>query len=344
MSSDNSITPKRIYYIDNLKFMTITAVVMGHFLGLALDNSNVFKAIYIFIYSFSMPMFIFISGLFHKNENIKNTCMYYIGLGFASKIIYFISQFIGNPDRQMSFGLLSGTDLPWFMFSLAAFKLLTYFFSKYDLRYILIFSIILSCFTGYDTSIGGELYLSRITAFYPFYLLGYILKNEKLERIRAYKKPVFQVIGLLILICYAVICYKTDIIEMTVLFKANAPFPEPFNFRIYGVFWRLLCYVLSGLQCFAFLMITPDVNIPFITNAGKRTLNVYMWHMTFVYIALYYTPLIDFTAELWGKLLMLAVSIAVSVILSFNIKIFTFPADLMRKVFLSDPSPKNETQ
>ena len=56
----------RDYYFDNLKFILIFLVVLGHYCGSYLE-SWLMLGIYNFIYSFHMPLFIFISGYFSRN-------------------------------------------------------------------------------------------------------------------------------------------------------------------------------------------------------------------------------------------------------------------------------------
>ena len=64
-------TEKRIFLFDNVKFLLIVLVVTGHFLLRYVDNYCHYRSLFLFIYSFHMPLFIFISGLFHKNAGIR---------------------------------------------------------------------------------------------------------------------------------------------------------------------------------------------------------------------------------------------------------------------------------
>ena len=57
---------KRDPYFDNLKFILILLVVLGHFTTLNLNNLHL-ASISNIIYSFHMPIFIFISGYFSKH-------------------------------------------------------------------------------------------------------------------------------------------------------------------------------------------------------------------------------------------------------------------------------------
>ena len=58
---------KRDYQIDNIKGLLILLVVFGHSLELVRINSGVANFMYIFIYTFHMPVFVFYAGYLSKN-------------------------------------------------------------------------------------------------------------------------------------------------------------------------------------------------------------------------------------------------------------------------------------
>ena len=77
----DTLSKRRLYLYDNLKFLLIFLVVLGHFtdgftvdlFGTASEEqfvpvSMVLNRIFIFIYGFHMPLFMFISGLFHRRD------------------------------------------------------------------------------------------------------------------------------------------------------------------------------------------------------------------------------------------------------------------------------------
>lgn len=57
---------KRIALWDNLKLFLIFLVVLGHLSFDYFDSSQMFRTISMVIYTFHMPAFVFISGLFVK--------------------------------------------------------------------------------------------------------------------------------------------------------------------------------------------------------------------------------------------------------------------------------------
>ena len=94
----------RIYFYDNLKFILITFVVIGHFLLHILDY-QISKSLFLFIYAFHMPLFIFITGFLSKRLTDKNgnfrleRILGFMILYIIFKIlIYVILKFIYNQD------------------------------------------------------------------------------------------------------------------------------------------------------------------------------------------------------------------------------------------------------
>ena len=67
-----AITNKK-YFIDNIKVVLIFLVVFGHLIERYIDTSNTLMGIYMFIYIFHMPLFVynllFYLLLFLENHN-----------------------------------------------------------------------------------------------------------------------------------------------------------------------------------------------------------------------------------------------------------------------------------
>ena len=57
----------RNYLLDNLKVVLIFFVVFGHVIEYYIKDNSVLRTIYIFIYIFHMPLFVFVSGYLSKN-------------------------------------------------------------------------------------------------------------------------------------------------------------------------------------------------------------------------------------------------------------------------------------
>ena len=79
------MSKERIALWDNTKFLLMILVVVGHFINRNLGSSHLYQSMYLFIWSFHMPLFIFVSGLFHKNRNIKEKVISYFSIYFFLK-------------------------------------------------------------------------------------------------------------------------------------------------------------------------------------------------------------------------------------------------------------------
>lgn len=317
---------KRIYKWDNLKFVLITLVVIGHFVDVY-NDSKCFKSIFLFIYAFHMPLFLFVSGMFHKNENIMKKIFVYISIGYLYKmILYSVSHLIGGSWR---FSLLTEPTVPWYMFALAAFVGITYLLRNINPLLVLVMSVLIACFVGYDNSVKDFLVLSRIVVFFPCYYLGTMVKEEKLRKWS--EKKIFIVVGLCVLMIWAVVCIShiEDVYILRHLFVGRNPFKA--RIKDIGCFLRLLCYALSIVLGLSVILIIPDRKLPFVSYIGRHTMQIYFWHRT-VLMLIMKTGLVNIlcsTAK--GKFLYLLIAIFMTFLLS--LKIFEFPTStIMKKV------------
>ena len=318
----------RIALWDNLKFILITLVVAGHFADQLTDYSSIYSSIYLFIYAFHMPLFIFISGYFHSDRNTTKKVLFYTSLGFLYKIVSFLIDRL-NGDSQYIFNLLADSGLAWFMFVLAIYTFVLFLLKDQNKKFILIGSIILACFAGYDKSIGDFLYLSRAIIFFPFYILGTMMKSfDILEFKRKY--PLLKVFALLIFVTWVILCItKVDTLYgLRYMFSGRQPFPD--GIISFGPIVRLACYIISAVLGISLILLTTSKKIKWISDFGKNIINVYFWHLNLFYI---FKSFIDFNSIYssfsFGFIVYTIATITVTVILST--KIFNFPVNILKK-------------
>lgn len=312
----------RIYFYDNMKFILIIFVVMGHLFDNYVTFSNLSKSIYVFIYSFHMPLFIFISGLFHKHERITEKVVSFIVIGFVMKMIFFLEKLILF-DQNPTFTLLSDFDVPWYMFVLAFYILITYLLRNIDKKFILYSSLLLSIFVGYDNSINDFLYLSRSIVFYPFYILGQIIKKEDVLALNQNKS--LKICGFIIFLAWFFLCvWDVDqIYLLRSLFTGKNPYSIQSVFVKYGFLYRMLCYMISIIIGLSLICIIPKRKIFIISEYGKRTFQIYFWHQIIILflVWMHLENVVDIPVI--GKIILLILSLCISLIL--GMKIFSFP-------------------
>ena len=319
---------KRIYLYDNLKFLLIVFVVAGHFIdyGELTSHDACFRSIFTFIYSFHMPLFIFVGGLFYKAKNIGSKVFSYLATGAALIIALFIKDLIIYGKLTISFINITGT--PWFMFALAAFTALSYVFRKVNKKLLLTFSVVFACFAGYCLQISDGFALSRIIVFYPFFVAGTMTDKFRLEAL--VKKKGIKLSGAVIIAVWLWLCFNFtgDMYLLRGMFTGRNPFPLfKYPFSDFGGLYRLLCYAISAVVGFGVISICLTRRIPVISEVGKRTLQIYFWHAPIIYFILIIPAIQEMieanTYTCWGFLLM-------SVVLTFilALKPFAYPEKL----------------
>ncbi|MCD8019145.1 MAG: hypothetical protein LUF92_06030 [Clostridiales bacterium] len=265
------------------------SVVIGHFANQFTEDSLFLRSISLFIYSYHMPLFIFIAGLLQKKWTNKNPFrwskpVYYILLGYLLKTGIFLIKVIFH--RPARFLLFEDTGIPWYMFAMAAFVVITYAVRNVNWKVFLPMTVILALMTGYVNEIGSFLYLSRIIVFFPFYYAGYLLEPDAVIRFTRRKAVRIGSVGVImsaLLICFGWIEKVNSYIRM---FTGRNAY-DFIHIDDCGFEDRLLCYVVSTLMCIAIISLMPNKSLPIAGRVGRNTLQIYYWHRQVLYILMY---------------------------------------------------------
>lgn len=326
MTSD---TNGRIYYFDNLKFILIFLVVLGHFLDPLTGKSNYAKGLWLFIYFFHMPLFIFVSGYFAKNsikkKNKEKVFIFLILYVILSFLLFCVSKFICNENVKLS--ILKVKSIPWYLLAMAVWYSLSMAFQNANKKSLLIITIALALIIGYDKEFGDYMAISRIIVFYPFFLLGMMAEKEKLDRYVINNKFKLLLSILLIIIAILFVLFVDKLYFLKPLTTArNSYFSLSDNIENYGILFRGLWYIISCLISIIVMMAVPRGKA-FFSKFGERTLAVYFWHAIVVKIVMHYN--IN-----WGVKEYIVLSLIVTFILSF--KVFSLPIERINKIKISE--------
>lgn len=277
---------QRIEKWDNLKFLLIFCVVFGHLCDYYTSQSKLMRSIFFLIYTFHMPLFLFVSGMFSKKNinynRYSNIFSYLILFYFIKMLMSTTNAFI---NHHYTFSMFTEGGVPWYAFALFAFSLLTIALKNFSFRYILILSIALACFAGYDDSIGDFLVMSRIIVYYPFFLLGY---HSDFHKIREYLSPkhikILSAIGLVGITIFIFINIDS-IYWLRSLLTARNPFSALGDYYAYGAILRFLYYpavIIIGIMIIA---LTPEkICGGKLAAIGSRSLQIYALHYPCIYI------------------------------------------------------------
>lgn len=269
----------RIMGYENLKFMLIVLVVLGHFLENQYSSGQKsFQVLFLAIYFFHMPAFIFLSGLVQNIEKKPDyrRVLAFVILGYVYKIFNSLLVFVGT--GKWEFSLLKENGIPWFMFVMAICPVLAYLVREIKPVFMLTFAVIIGCMAGFDQSLAdGFLVIGRTVVYFPFYLIGCYLNAEKLMNFCKNKKIKILSVFCLTGYCLSMTLFIDRLYKIRHIVTGKNPYNE-WAIAHGSVLLRLLCYVGALLVIIALISLIPDKEFPVISKAGGNTLAVYFWH------------------------------------------------------------------
>lgn len=182
---------KRIKSLDGLKYILITLVVIGHFIEPSRYNNIISGHLYSLIYSFHMPLFIWMNGFFYKNRILSEEVKKCLPLFEVCIISHIAFALLKDGCLTLSNMLFFSYTPAWYLLSLIYWRIASsLLIGKYNVKIILIFSILLEVVTFVVVpKYGGFLSLVRAFQFYPFFILGYLMKNY-LSLLEQFLKPI----------------------------------------------------------------------------------------------------------------------------------------------------------
>ncbi|MBP3909914.1 MAG: acyltransferase family protein [Clostridiales bacterium] len=303
---------ERVDLLDNLKGLLIFLVVFGHSLELFKDEYFITQVLYVFIYLFHMPAFVFVSGYLSKNvDKARQTAFTTFFLPFLLFNILWngIAAIVTWDLDKFSF-ITPGWAL-WYLMSMFLWKI-----SLKDLvriKYIVPISFIVGLGAGIFGEFNGILSLSRTLVFFPFFLIGYFTSEDRFFKL---KKPSrFFSCGIILLaLSFAIfICYF-KVFPVEFLYGSDSF--QTYTVPIWlGLISRALLYII-GFSFVFVLANTMTAQNTFFSKIGRNTLPIYILHtyLLCIPIAINY-----FIPSMWIRLFICLVSaMGITYVLSRN--------------------------
>lgn len=306
-------------YWDNLKGILILLVVIAHFM----QRNDISRVLYDAIYMFHMPLFIFVSGVFHKNTNIKERILglVLIGIVYNASLIL-VDNVILKMDQD--FYLFRATKIPWFVFTLAICAAVTYVVRECNELVILIISLFLGIIACYDANLMQYMVLSKTVGWFFFYYLGVIVRRGDIETLT--KRTSVRVLegGGMLLVFLSIVIFgrnsALNISQVSFLDGVQATYP---SMDVKWALVKLLYYVGVIVISMAVISLAPHKKIVVLTELGRKTMPIYFWHII-VRSIVFRTGIQNyFYSTYLGNIIWALVSAAIAVILTM--KPFEFP-------------------
>lgn len=269
----------RHYGYDNIKGILIICVVFGHFLELC-DDSTVNNTLYLLIYSFHMPVFLFFSGFFAKNSphKILQLLLYY----GCFQILYrlFAHLVLHNPNALEIYNLLL---IPYWHLWYLPVLIYCYLLLPLEQRSgivgkiaLILISLLFSLFCGYWEIIGYPLSLSRFFVFCPYFLLGRLIRCYHGRIVSLIRRNIKMLLPLTVLIVFSLQWLRSRG-EITAQMLYGT-----YSYSIgYHPGIRLFLFAVACIWIGVFLLLSNTLlarRIPPLSSIGRNTLPIYLFH------------------------------------------------------------------
>lgn len=292
---------------DSLKFVLISCVVLGHVLNL-MHDSQINLAIWNWLYSFEMPLFVFVSGYFTRKKSLQKMG----GVKLIETLLVWNSIYcILHPSLSFSWiNLIKPSFAYWYLLCLVIWRFIIEIvpFDKINQYMVVTACLIIGLLFGFINIDGGLFSVSRVFSFFPFFIMGYYAKNTNIiYRLRnvSHKLSISLLLAILLLFYFMNESYAEYF---------NCSRPYALDGGLYkGLLYRTLFYFLSFIQGCAIINIIPDLKI--FAKLGEKTMQIYIFHgfgiiiltylignlPTSIYCAFIYTFLIVFFINFIAK-------------------------------------------
>ena len=262
--------------MDNAKFILIVLVIIGHCLE-KFSSQGMNGSLYNTIYTFHMPLFIFITGYF-TNTN-KDKGKYFDGVLslFLTFCIFQLFWFIFYRDFSVN-AIINPAWTLWYLLSTIYWKCLIYPLRKIDHKILFGCSVIVALFGGFVPI--SILSIPRTLTFAPFFVLGYIARARNFDFSKL--RSIYLIVPSVVLMLGCLFTLKGDFSWL--LFGSK-------NYHLYNCqtliapLYRLVALMIGGLFSACILAYAPSISAT--AKYGQNTLFYYLYH-TIIIVALIY--------------------------------------------------------
>ena len=275
----------RLYGYDNVKFILIFLVVLGHLLEISSDFIGK-DLLYKMIYSCHMPVFIFLSGFFAKFNSSK-IIFHQIYPYILFQLLYIAFHYLvlyPNADGTVPWQFTTPYWLLWYMMAMIFYYMLTPLLNQQKLwqcGIVVLLCCTLSILAGYENNFGFFLTLSRFFVFLPYFVLGYYIGRRKEALAIFWEKVSAKNIAAGLISTVTMLFVVHFLLQDTVI-KTNMMYGS----YSYAAAWytaeirlKLLGIGMVWAAFFLFVLV-PLLNhkLPIVSMIGKNTLPIFLLH------------------------------------------------------------------
>lgn len=314
----SSVKNSRNTHLDALRGAGILLVVFGHLIEQPSSGSPILQSIYVGIYSFHMPLFVFLSGMFARER---------LEAGDYSKIVWtlvlplVVFQFVYTGMSRLTgwyeYSLFTPYWLLWFIASMIFWRLLLPLFASPG---GLVVAVVISMAAGYDDGVGYTLSVSRTLYFLPFFVFGHLYGEQLAATARRHP----FLFALMFVCCVGAVLAWWKLGLNPGALTGSRDYTSGAADASYPALARLGLMLLGAGAAMGFAALVPR-DPPLLRWLGERSLAIYLLHGLLV---------MAFVASGAPAFIPQALLLPVLALLSVLVAVATAPVDApMRRLF-----------
>ena len=322
-ASSNVHDMKRDAFWDSLKFVLIFFVVYGHMIETYAPDNSFNRAMYNFIYSFHMPFFMYVSGLFSQ---IKDRAKYRRGIliiletYIVFQLIRCVKPILIGGSFHLDYHLFYPKGTLWYLAYLAVYRIFIYLIPKHWLdshhRTIIIISIAIALLWGFIPTNSFD----KLLSFFPYFILGYYSCRISIKETIKTIPLIVSIFGITIIFITIYLTINFNI-GYIIYYETSYYWTDPVIAPEILCLSRVIAYI-SAIIISVFIMRIVLYKTIF-PQYGSKTLFIYMYH-TFIVLALRSLIAKGYFPQNEIILLFYTIAILIGLLLLSRITFFTF--------------------
>jgi len=264
-------------YFLNIRFLLIVCVVAGNLLEPLIQQSIEAHYLFVWIFSFHMPLFVLVTGYFARfnlHGPVGNQMLRHIALQYVLfQSIYSVLDYTIFRVPHITHSFFAPYLLLWFLAGHIVWRLLLISLRTFTWKQQLVVSLILGLGVGLLPVDGVWLALSRTLIYFPFFIVGYHLHVNKIISFFQHYRRLLAVFS----IAFMILFFNINLPLVIGWFYGNQTFVQLGVSSGTGLFYRLCMYILQCIASIGFLALVP-IGAHYITELGRRTLYVFLLH------------------------------------------------------------------
>ncbi len=276
--------PERLTWVDQVRWVAVLLVIVGHFLGLYRERSALADVLSNFIYLFHMPVLVLLAGWAARDGRPSAGGLGRIAEQLLAPLIIFqvlITALEGRQvDQVLGFNLTEPAFGLWFLVALTGWRLLQPWFL--GCRWPALAAAVLALFIGINSEFSDFLALSRLWFFFPFFLAGPWL----IERICLWRRQVLARVGAATVLTLAFLSILSRHPEFDRrVFLGAFGYDSLSQGVASGMGHRISAWIIGFILAICFCLVVPGrPGTPTrigqkVARAGRHTLYPYLLHL-----------------------------------------------------------------